>query len=430
MEDISVLICDDSALMRNLIGRIIDGTEGMKVVGKAMNGQFAVEKVPLLNPDVMVLDIEMPVMNGIEFLKKRKENKWDFPVIILSSVATEGAAVTMQALELGAADFITKPNGSTSADLSSVADRLTELISSYGCQYARRHGREVYPPEFFYQQAKMRKAEHLVAEKKGGDFFKDKDITSRPLFDSSRSTTPSSTLSERTSISSISNAARPVLDTKKPSFTWTPPAKKDPAVITPLRQGGRIEIIAIGISTGGPNALREVFKDLDPKIRQPILVVQHMPAGFTTEFANSLNRICPLQVQEASDGQELKAGNIYIAPGNYHIFVEKKGFNYVVRLSQAEQRNGHRPSADVLFESVAKEFQNRALGVIMTGMGRDGAAEITEMRKQGAWTLGQDESSSVVYGMPKVAWELGGVQRQVGLKEMAKNINKMAIEHA
>ena len=427
MEDISVLICDDSALMRNLIGRIIDGTPGMKVIGKAMNGQFAVEKVPLLKPDVMVLDIEMPVMNGIEFLKKRKENKWDFPVIILSSVATEGAAVTMQALELGAADFITKPNGSTSADLSSVADRLTELISSYGCQYARRHGREVYPPEFFYQQAKMRKAEHLVAEKKGGDFLKDNDTTARPLFSSRPRPT---TLSERTSISSISNAARPVLDTKKPAFTWTPPAKKDPVVITPMRQGGRIEIIAIGISTGGPNALREVFKDLDPKIRQPILVVQHMPAGFTTEFANSLNRICPLQVQEANDAQELKAGNIYIAPGNYHIYVEKKGFSYVVRLSQAEQRNGHRPSADVLFESVAKEFQNRALGVIMTGMGRDGAAEITEMRKQGAWTLGQDEASSVVYGMPKVAWELGGVQKQVPLREMASNINKMALEHA
>ena len=426
MEDISVLICDDSALMRNLIGRIIDGTPGMKVVGKAMNGQFAVEKVPLLKPDVMVLDIEMPVMNGIEFLKKRKEMKWDFPVIILSSVATEGAAVTMQALELGAADFLTKPNGSTSADLSSVADRLTELLSSYGCQYARRHGRDVYPPEFFHQQAKMRRAEQLVVEKKGGDFLKGSSTASSPLLN--RTTTPS--LTERSSISSISNTARPVLDTKKPSFTWTPPAKKDPVTITPMRQGGRIEIIAIGISTGGPNALREVFRDLDPKIKQPILVVQHMPAGFTTEFANSLNRICPLQVQEANDGDVLKAGNIYIAPGNYHIFVEKRGFNYVVRLSQAEQRNGHRPSADVLFESVAKEFQNRALGVIMTGMGRDGAAEITEMRKQGAWTLGQGEASSVVYGMPKVAWEMGGVQKQVPLREMAANINKMAIEHA
>ena len=418
MEDISVLICDDSALMRNLIGRIIDGTPGMKVVGKAMNGQFAVEKVPLLKPDVMVLDIEMPMMNGIEFLKKRKEMHWDFPVIILSSVATEGAAVTMQALELGAADFITKPNGSTSADLSSVADRLTELLSSYGCQYARRHGRDVYPPEFFFQQAKMRRAEHLVAEKKGSDFLK-----------STESMSTSSLLGKRAD-TKFPDVGRPVLEPKKPSFTWTPPAKKDPASITPLRQGGRIEIIAIGISTGGPNALREVFKDLDPRIRQPILVVQHMPAGFTTEFANSLNRICPLEVKEANDGDELKGGKIYIAPGNYHIFVEKKGFSYVVRLSQAEQRNGHRPSADVLFESVAKEFQNRALGVIMTGMGRDGAAEITEMRKQGAWTLGQDEASSVVYGMPKVAWEMGGVQKQVPLKEMATSINKMALEKA
>ena len=209
------------------------------------------------------------------------------------------------------------------------------------------------------------------------------------------------------------------------------PASKEPAVIEPLRNPGKIEVIAIGISTGGPNALRDVFKMIDPHLKQPVLVVQHMPAGFTKEFANSLNKICALNVKEAEDNEPIEGGTIYIAPGNYHIYVEQTSFGKkMLRLSQEPQRNGHRPSADVLFESVAKEFQNRALGVIMTGMGRDGAAEITEMRKQGAWTLGQDESSSVVYGMPKVAWELGGVQKQVGLKEMASNINKLAIEHA
>ena len=154
-----------------------------------------------------------------------------------------------------------------------------------------------------------------------------------------------------------------------------------------------------------------------------------MPAGFTKEFANSLDKICPLSVKEAEDGDIITEGHIYIAPGNYHIVVEQTLGRRQIRLSQEPQRNGHRPSADVLFESVAKIYQNHALGVIMTGMGRDGAVELAEMRKQGAWTLGQDERSAVVYGMPKVAYELGGVQKQVSLDNMAAEISKIAKEH-
>ncbi|MCR5290332.1 MAG: chemotaxis response regulator protein-glutamate methylesterase [Treponema sp.] len=396
MDDISVLICDDSALMRNLIGRIIEGTEGMCVAGKAMNGQFALEKIPTVNPDVIVLDIEMPIMNGIEFLRERKARHIDIPVVVLSSVATKGAAITMEALELGASDFITKPNGSTSADLSSVSEHLVELLSSYGGSYARRHGKQPYTVDFFNHQMKMKLAEKFVAEKKG--------------------------------VSAVSSTAE-VKEVKPLSTTWIEPEKKEPAVITPVREGGRIDIIALGISTGGPNALRTVFKMIDPHLKQPILVVQHMPAGFTTEFANSLNRICPLEVKEAEDGDVIQGGHIYIAPGNFHIYVENRATGNVIRLSSEAQRNGHRPSADVLFESVAKIYQNHALGVIMTGMGRDGAAEITEMRKQGAWTLGQDQESAIVYGMPKVAWELGGVQKQVSLMDMADAISSMAREH-
>jgi len=395
MDDISVLICDDSALMRNLISRVIEGTEGLSIVGKAMNGQFALEKIPLVKPDVIILDIEMPVMNGIEFLKERKNRKIDIPVIILSSIATQGAAVTIEALELGASDFITKPNGSVSADLSSVSERLVELVSSYGGTYARRHGKQPYSVDFFNHQIKMKVAEHFVSEKKGD---------------------------------SIAPAATASAETFHPSL-WKEPEKKEPEVITPVRQGGRIDIIALGISTGGPNALRCVFKMIDPRLQQPILVVQHMPAGFTKEFAGSLDRICPLSVKEAEDGDLIENGHVYIAPGNYHIYVEQRATGNVIRLSEDAQRNGHRPSADVLFESVAKVYQNHALGVIMTGMGRDGAVEITEMRKQGAWTLGQDQESAVVYGMPRVAWELGGVQKQVGLMEMADAISTLAREH-
>ncbi len=396
-DDINVLICDDSALMRNLISRIIDGTEGMTVVGKAMNGKFLVEKIPTLKPDVIILDIEMPMMNGIEFLKYRKENRIDIPVIILSSIAEKGASVTMQCLELGASDFITKPNGSVSADISSVADRLVELISSYGGSYARRkHGKTVRSTDFYANlaadKAVERKLTSTLGESKAKEFL------------SSRKT-------------------------ELPSRTFSFNTSKEPATITPVRSGGRIEVIAIGISTGGPNALREVFKDIDPHLKQPILVVQHMPAGFTKEFANSLDKICPLSVKEAEDGDIITEGHIYIAPGNYHIVVEQTLGRRQIRLSQEPQRNGHRPSADVLFESVAKIYQNHALGVIMTGMGRDGAVELAEMRKQGAWTLGQDERSAVVYGMPKVAYELGGVQKQVSLDNMAAEISKMAKEH-
>jgi len=396
MDEISVLICDDSPLMRNLIGRIIEETEGMKVAGKVENGKVLLEKIPEIKPDVILLDIEMPVMNGVEFLKKRKELRIDVPVVILSSVATEGAAVTMQCLELGASDFITKPGGtSVTLKIGDVTKDIIEYVASYGGAYALMRGKKVPVSEFFSHQIKLKEAERFVIQKKGEEAAKLGTITKNDI---------------------------------SPSL-WTPPKKKEPVVIKPLREGGKIELIAIGISTGGPNALREVFKRIDPHLKQPVLVVQHMPAGFTEEFAASLNNICPLTVTEAKDGEPIIGGHVYIAPGSYHMFVEQRGFGNFIKLSQDDPRNGHRPSVDVLFESVAKIFQNKALGVIMTGMGKDGAAELAEMRKQGAWTLGQDQASSIVYGMPKVGFELGGVQKQVALQDMADEISKLAREH-
>ncbi len=395
MDDISVLICDDSALMRNLISRIIDGTEGMRVVGKASNGQMALEKIDEVNPDIIVLDIEMPVMNGIEFLRARKEKRIKIPVVVLSSVATKGAAVTMEALELGAADFITKPAGSVSADISEVADQLIDMLASYGSQYARRQGKVPYIPEFFQKQRKLLKAESFVANKKADD--------NAPI-------------------------QKPKLDAAQ-ILSFNTVEKKEPVVVTPMREGGNIEVIAIGISTGGPNALRDVFKMIDPRLKQPILVVQHMPKGFTKAFAESLDKICPLAVKEAEDGEKIMPSTVYIAPGDNHITVAENGPERVIRLTHDPQRNGHRPSADVMFESVAKIYKNHALGVIMTGMGRDGAAELAELRKQGSWTLGQDEESSIVYGMPRVGWEMGGVQKQVSLMKMADEISALAREH-
>lgn len=402
MDEISVLVCDDSALMRNLISRVIDGTPGMKVAGTAMNGQFLLDKIPLLNPDVIILDIEMPVMTGVEFLRERKKRGINIPVIILSSIAEKGAAVTMECLELGASDFITKPNGSVSADINSVADKLIEMVSSYGGQFARRNGKVVLGFDYYHRLSN----ERAIARKLG------------------------ETMGEQKAKEFLASETKPVAPkaVENPFASLTVKEKK-PAVITPLRSEGKIEIIAIGISTGGPNALREVFKSIDPNLKQPVLVVQHMPEGFTKEFAASLDKICPLHVKEAEDGELIRSGTIYIAPGNKHITVVPGTAGYLVGLNQEPQRNGHRPSADVLFESVSKLFLNKALGVIMTGMGKDGAVQLAEMRKAGAWTLGQDEKTAIVYGMPKVAFELGAVQRQVSLENMADEISKLAREN-
>ena len=395
MDNIEVLVCDDSSLMRNMISRIVDSAEGMHTVGTAMNGKFCLQKIPLLKPDLILLDIEMPEMTGVQFLEERKKLGIDIPVIILSSIATKGAVVTMQCLELGASDFITKPGGSVSVNITSVGSSIIEKIASYGGKYARAHGKNIASPEVFVHQAKLKEAE--AAAVKEGIISKIKPSETKP---------------------------EPL-----PATLWTPP-HKEPAVITPLRQSGPIDVVALGISTGGPNALREVFAKIDPKFSKPILVVQHMPAGFTKEFAASLDKICPLKVKEAEDGDLIHPGQIYIAPGDFHIVVQKSTLCNVIRLSKEDLRNGHRPSADVLFESVAKLYKNRALGVIMTGMGRDGASQLAEMRKQGARTLGQDEKSSIVYGMPRAAWELGAVQKQVSLENMAAEMSAVIKEQA
>lgn len=402
MDDIKVLVVDDSAFMRNIITKVIESTPGLLAVGKAMNGKFALEKIPLVTPDIIILDIEMPEMNGIEFLKERKRLNIDIPVIVLSSIAQEGASVTMQCLALGASDFLTKPSVGAS-DLGELAKNLSELLLSYGGQYKRTKS---------FQQKRT-----LLQNKN--------DSTS--VVDKNREISSSFAEKRPTSISVSGEKLHSNIDSSNRPFSFSNnQEKKEIEEIRPYREPGKIEVIAIGISTGGPNALREVFAKIDPNLTQPILVVQHMPAGFTAEFANSLNQICPLEVKEAKDGDLLKSGRILIAPGSMHMYVEKRSLATIVRLSDAPLCNGHRPSVDVLFESVAKCFQNRALGVIMTGMGKDGAAQLAEMRREGAWTLGQDEESSIVYGMPKVAYEYGGVQRQVSLSDMADAISKLA----
>jgi two-component system chemotaxis response regulator CheB len=377
-DEVSVLIVDDSALMRNLIGKMVESTPGLRIAEKAMNGRFALDKIPRVNPDIIVLDLEMPEMNGIEFLKERKKQGITIPVVILSSIAAKGAEITMEALALGASDFIQKPSGSVSEDIHTVRDTLVGMLLGYGGQYRRTQGKKLVTTI---------------------------DFTAKKL---------------EIPVPGSAEAPHP-----QPLGSLIPPSVPAKPPI-PVRKPGNTEIIAIGISTGGPDALRVVFANLDADLKQPILVVQHMPAGFTQEFAKSLDRLCPLEVKEAAEGDLVQSGRILIAQGNKHLEVERKGTGVIVHLTDDPPVSGHRPSADVLFASVAMTYTNHALGVIMTGMGRDGAQQLGTIYKEGGMTIGQDEATAIVYGMPRVAWELGHVMEQVPLKGMARRICDIA----
>ncbi len=350
-EKIKVMVVDDSALMRSLISKMIDSQDDMTVVGKAMNGVFALQKIPALNPDIIILDIEMPEMNGIEFLKEKEKRRITAPVIILSSIAQKGAKVTFEALSLGASDFITKPSGAESQNISNVALHLCSLIRAYT-------GRREIP--LHHEAQEEYQAERTV-----------------------------------------------------------PSARKEEKPQVQLPSQAKIDLIAIGISTGGPNALRLFLSQLKSDFRTPIVIVQHMPEGFTAEFAKSLGRTCPLEVKEAEESDIIKPGRVLIAPGNRHMRVEKKRLGSIVVLDDSENVNGHRPSAGVLFESVAENYGSRAMGIIMTGMGRDGSAEIGQIYKAGGYTIAQDERSSVVFGMPRVAIENGFIHKVLPLQDMA-----------
>ncbi|KGE71883.1 protein-glutamate methylesterase/protein-glutamine glutaminase [Spirochaeta lutea] len=391
---IQVLVVDDSALMRNIVSRIVDSAPDLEVAGKAMNGRFALQKIETLKPDLIILDLEMPDINGLEFLQERRKREIDIPVIVLSAVARRGASITMEALSLGAADFIMKPTGGNPDEVQQIASQLIELARSYGATYRQSHGLAPIglKPGTEETQKKSPGSATAPAEIPGLRTRQDQAIPGKPG--------------------------------RIPSSPSGVPLRKRSRAGGP----GPLELIALGISTGGPNALRQVFSGLDPELQTPILVVQHMPAGFTLEFAKSLDRICPMEVKEAEEGDLVRPGRILIAPGDYHIVLERKRLATIVHLDSGPAKNGHRPSADVLFESAASIYGNRCMGVIMTGMGRDGAEHIGDIWEAGGITLGQDQQSSVVYGMPRVAYEYGHILKQVSLSDMAKAICDYAAE--
>ena len=347
---IKVLIVDDSAVMRALLTQIIGAAPDIEVVGSAPDPLAAREMIKALNPDVLTLDVEMPRMDGIEFLGRLMRLR-PMPVVMISSLTARGSEVTLQALETGAVDFIAKPTAEGDATLLAYGEEIREKIrAAYG-------------------------ARSRVA------------------------------------------ASRPP---PSPPAQAAPASVKSGAGLSQKLLGSHL--IAIGASTGGTEAIKEVLVHL-PAEMPPIVMVQHMPETFTGSFAKRLDSLSALHVVEAQgNGERLRPGTAYLAPGHSHLVVRRQGNTYLADLDRSEPRNRHRPSVDVLFDSVATHVGRDATGIILTGMGKDGAQGMLRMRNAGAWTIGQDQDSCVVYGMPREAALVGAVAEVVPLGQVAGHL--------
>jgi two-component system chemotaxis response regulator CheB len=337
---VRVLVVDDSALMRQMLSAMLAEDPEIEVVGSAPDPHYAREKIKALNPDVVTLDVEMPRMDGLSFLEKIMTLR-PMPVVMISSLTQKGADATLQALELGAVDFVAKPQSDLENRLSSKQGEICEKVKAA--------------------------ARARVTAREATDYSKER-------------------------------AARP-----RTGYSSTE------------------RIVAIGASTGGVEALREVICRM-PADSPAIIMTQHMPEKFTRSFADRLNGLAAMTVKEAADGDRVMPGHAYLAPGDRHLELVRSGADYRCRLTDAPPVSGHRPSVDVLFRSVAKSAGKNAIGVILTGMGKDGADGLLELRDAGGLTLGQDEASCVVYGMPKVAFERGAVMKQLPLSKIADGI--------
>jgi two-component system chemotaxis response regulator CheB len=326
MKMIKVLIVDDSALIRSVMSEIISSQPDMQVVGVAPDPLVARELIKQTNPDVLTLDVEMPKMDGLDFLEKLMRLR-PMPVVMVSSLTERGSEITMRALELGAVDFVTKPKISI--------------------------------------QSGMREYTELIADK-------------------------------------IRAAAKARIKPRTLAPGAAPTAL--PALRNPLTSSEKL--IIIGASTGGTEAIREFLMQM-PSDCPGILIAQHMPEGFTTSFARRLDSLCKISVREAGGDERVLPGHAYIAPGHSHLLLGRSGANYVTRIEQSEPVNRHRPSVDVLFRSAAQAAGKNAVGVILTGMGKDGAAGMLDMKAAGAYNFAQDEASCVVFGMPREAIALG-----------------------
>jgi two-component system chemotaxis response regulator CheB len=363
---IRVLVVDDSSFMRKQLSRIINAAPDLEVVGAAEDARSARDMLARLKPDVLTLDVQMPDTNGLEFLEWLMQKR-PMPVVMVSAFTQEGSVTTLKALELGAVDFIAKPRVD---NLKEYEQELAEKIR------AARHAhlRVTLPP----------RATGMAAKSAGAPPPITPPITS------------------------------PIAPRAAPHVAHTPHTHY------PVGPGGG-KVIFLGASTGGTEAIKKVLLGM-PANCPPILIVQHMPETFSSVFAANLDSVCQPRVREAQGGELVAGGNVYITRGNHHMQVRKDGDRLYTELVQTPPVNGHRPSVDVLFASAAAVMGKQAVGVILTGMGRDGAQGLLSMRKAGARTFGQDENSCVVYGMPREAFLIGAVEEAADIEQIAPKV--------
>ena len=345
---IKVLVVDDSALIRNVMKEIIDREKDMVCVGAAPDPIVAREMIKSLNPDVLTLDVEMPKMDGLDFLERLMRLR-PMPVVMVSTLTERGSDITFRALELGAVDFVSKPKMDIARGMEEYAAEITDKIRAAAQSHVR---------------------------------------TRKPAI-------PTMVVQEKLSADAILPSS------------------------APGRFASTEKLIIIGASTGGTEAIKEVLTRLPADV-PGILVTQHMPENFTKSFADRLNSLCKISVKEAEHNERILPGHAYIAPGHSHLLLKRSGANYMTELNQGPPVNRHRPSVDVLFRSAANVAGANAMGIILTGMGKDGAQGMLEMKQAGSFTIAQDEASCVVFGMPREAIALGGAAEVLPLQGVAR----------
>jgi two-component system chemotaxis response regulator CheB len=351
MRRIRVLIADDAVVVRRMLGDILSSDPALEVAGAAANGRIALARIPQVNPDVVILDVEMPEMDGLETLRALRGTYPFLPVIMFSTLTQRGAATTLDALSLGANDYVTKP-----ANVGSAHQAIEQIRA------------ELIP-----------KIKMFCAKAAGLEFPQ----------------------------------------TSRPTPLAIPGAKRFAA---PFRHAARVEAVAIGVSTGGPNALSELVPEFPADFSVPIVIVQHMPPIFTKLLAERLAARAWIQVEEGAPGQAVKAGHAFLAPGNYHMIVQREEQTVRIQTNQDPAENSCRPAVDVLFRSVAETYGPGALGVVMTGMGQDGLRGSERIREAGGQVLVQDEGTSVVWGMPGFVANAGLADKVLPLQQLGSEI--------
>ena len=346
MHKIRILIVDDAVVVRRIVSHALSEDPALEVVGTAPNGRIALAKIPQVNPDLIILDLEMPEMDGLQTLAAIKKTYPHLPTIVFSARTELGAAATLDALALGATDYLTKPAKMSKQEaIRYIQDRLIPKI------------------KLFCQRDRMKHMQRL----------------------------------QRRS---------------------TPPAPSKPIPVGAIARG-KVNIVAIGVSTGGPNALVELLPALPANFPVPIAIVQHMPPMFTNRLAARLNQLCQIEVAEGFPGASLEPGTAWIAPGNYHMVVERHGTQVRLKTNQDPPENSCRPAVDVLFRSVVKTYGSGTLGAILTGMGQDGLQGCEYIREAGGRTIAQDQASSVVWGMPAMVVQAGLADAVLPLEQIA-----------